>query len=236
MKLLSSVKTDTTSLSDRAAEQIIRFIQENQLQRGDRLPNERLLESQLGVSRSTIREAMRSLSSRGIVVIRQGSGTYIASSPGVVEDPLGMQFKYNKDKLLLDLLEVRIILEPEIAALCAKRASDEDIREITELAEYVERCIVDGVDHTEHDVAFHCKVAAVTGNDILNVLFPEIVKSIRLFSQVLESRILHTVGEAHTRIAAAISLRDPDLAREAMYAHIVTNKNAIQARIEQNWK
>lgn len=232
---LESVKSDSTSLSDRAAEQIVRFIQDNQMQRGDRLPNERVLEMQLGVSRSTIREAMRSLSSRGIVVIRQGSGTYIASSPGVVDDPLGLEFKYNKDKLLLDLLEVRVILEPEIAALCATRATDEDIREILAMAERVEGCIKAGVDHTEHDVAFHCKVAAVTGNEILHVLFPEIVKSIRLFSQVLENRILHTVGEAHVRIAEAIGRRDPAMARAAMFAHIETNKNAIQARIEQNW-
>lgn len=230
---LSSVRRDNTSLSNKAVEQIIQFIQENQLDVGNRLPNEKELEARLNVSRGTIREAMRSLSSRGIVVIRQGSGTYISNSPGVAEDPLGLAFKYDKEKVMSDLLEIRFMMEPSIAACSAMRASGEDKKEILSLADKVADCIKSGVDHTEQDVAFHCKIAESTGNDILTVLIPEIVKGIRLFSQVLEDRILHEVVGAHGRIAQAISEMDAEKAYKAMLAHLESNRIAIEAYIRQ---
>lgn len=71
---------------------------------------------------------MKLLASRNIVTIRQGSGTYVASSPGMVEDPLGFLFIGDKEKLVHDLLEVRFLLEPSIAAMAATHATDEDIK------------------------------------------------------------------------------------------------------------
>ena len=71
---------------------------------------------------------MKLLASRNIVTIRQGSGTYIASSPGMVEDPLGFTFIGNKQKLIHDLLEVRFLLEPSIAAMAATNAEEKDIK------------------------------------------------------------------------------------------------------------
>ena len=81
---------------------------------------------------------MRLLASRNIVTIRQGSGTYIASSPGMVDDPLCFTFIGNKQKLINDLLEVRFLLEPPIAAMAATRADKKDIKKITALCDEVE--------------------------------------------------------------------------------------------------
>lgn len=225
---LSIVKGDNAPLSVKAAEQIIKYIQENRMQKGDRLPNEKTLVEQLKVSRSTLREAMRILSSRSIVVIRQGSGTYITNLPGVAEDPLGLQFKYDKEKVVIDLLELRFIMEPGIAASCAHRASKEDVEEIERLAKNVSDCIKAGLDHTELDVAFHCKIAQSTGNEILNVLFPEIVKGVRLFTSLLGDRIIKEIGADHEHIAQAIAEGDAVSAYNAMLVHLERNKYAIK--------
>lgn len=225
---LSLVKSDNVPLSEKAAEQIIKYIQVNQMQKGDRLPNEKKFVEHLNVSRSTIREAMRSLSSRGIVTIRQGSGTYISNLPGVSEDPLGLEFKYDKARVYLDLLELRLIMEPSIAALCARRASEEDVEELQRLAAQVSDCIRKGVSHIEADVAFHCKVAESAGNDILNVLFPEIAKGIRLFTTILGDKIIYDVIVDHERIAQAVHERDTQRAYNAMMVHLERNRYAIE--------
>ena len=112
------------SLPQKISEDIITFILEEKLQPGDKLPNETVLSEHLNAGRSSIREAMKLLASRNIVTIRQGSGTYIASSPGVVQDPLGFTFISDKQKLIHDLLEVRFLLEPSIAAMAAAHADE----------------------------------------------------------------------------------------------------------------
>ena len=94
------------SLPQKISEDIISLILEENLQPGDKLPNETILSERLNAGRSSVREAMKLLASRNIVTIRQGSGTYIASSPGMVEDPLGFTFyRKLKQKLIHDLLE-----------------------------------------------------------------------------------------------------------------------------------
>ncbi len=231
---MSLVKSDNVPLSEKAAERIIQYIQENRMQKGDRLPNEKNLMGQMNVSRTTVREAMRSLSSRGIVVIRQGSGTYISNLPGVAEDPLGLQFKYDKKKVLMDLWELRFIMEPYVASLSAERASKEDAAEIQRLAAEVSDCIRAGVNHIKPDVAFHCKIAESTGNDILNVFFPEIVKGIRLFTTLLGSMIVKDVILDHENIAQAIGMGDARGAYEAMRIHLQRNKDALEHYLEQN--
>ena len=112
------------SLPQKISEDIISLILEENLQPGDKLPNETILSERLNAGRSSVREAMKLLASRNIVTIRQGSGTYIASSPGMVEDPLGFTFIGNKQKLIHDLLEVRFLLEPSIAAMAATNAEE----------------------------------------------------------------------------------------------------------------
>lgn len=98
------------SLPEKLSDDIIAYILEEQLQPNDKLPNESVLSEKMGAGRSSIREAMKLLASRNIVTIRQGSGTYVAASPGVVDDPLGFTFIDDKKKLTLDLLDVRFLL------------------------------------------------------------------------------------------------------------------------------
>ena len=98
------------SRADSAAQQIIDLIQEKNLQPGDRLPNEQELALLLNVGRSTLREAIRRLVTRNILVVRQGSGTYVSDHTGVPEDPLGLTFIEKGPKLAKDLVEFRLMI------------------------------------------------------------------------------------------------------------------------------
>ena len=134
-------ESDERNLPQKISEDIISFILNEHLQPGDKLPNEAHLAKELNIGRSSLREAMKLLASRNIVTIRQGSGTYVASSPGVVDDPLGFTFIPDKKKLVQDLLEVRFLLEPAIAAMSATYADDNDIEKIVSLCDEVEELL-----------------------------------------------------------------------------------------------
>ena len=153
------------SLPQKISEDIIALILEENLQPGDKLPNETILAERLNAGRSSIREAMKLLASRNIVTIRQGSGTYIAASPGMVEDPLGFTFIGNKQKLINDLLEVRFLLEPSIAAMAATHADEKDIKKITALCDEVELLLKDQKDHTQKDIELHTAIAFICRNN-----------------------------------------------------------------------
>ncbi|MFR5389127.1 MAG: FadR/GntR family transcriptional regulator [Eubacterium sp.] len=135
---MMNFESDERNLPQKISEDIISFILNEHLQPGDKLPNEAHLAKELNIGRSSLREAMKLLASRNIVTIRQGSGTYVASSPGVVDDPLGFTFIPDKKKLVQDLLEVRFLLEPAIAAMSATYADDNDIEKIVSLCDEVE--------------------------------------------------------------------------------------------------
>ena len=225
---LESVQSDKATLSERVAAQIIGYIQENQLKEGDRLPNERSLGTRLNVSRTTIREAMRLLVSRRIVEVKRGSGTYVTAMPGMTEDPFGFGFIYNKTRLVFDLLEIRLLFEPEIAALAAERASGREIEEIRALAKEVEKCIASGVNHSGPDVNFHMMIVKSTGNEVLAKLMPVIIKGVPLFVEITRNRILRETVLTHRKIAEAIAGHDAAGARAAMTEHLQYNKNALE--------
>lgn len=233
---LSAIRSDNTVLSEKVAEQVIQYIQENRLRCGDRLPNEKELEASLGVSRSTIREAMRSLRSRGIVVIRQGSGTYVAESMGVAADPLGLAFRYDRNRTLADLLDIRFMIEPSIAAACAERASVEQKQEIRRQADLVADLIRRGEDHAGADVELHCKIAQYADNELVNVLFPDILMGIKLYLTLLEDKLLRKTISAHEEIVGAILAGDAKEAYDAMLRHLEDNRIAIMECLREENK
>ena len=205
MHLLSEEK----SLPQKISEDIIALILEENLQPGDKLPNETILSERLNAGRSSVREAMKLLASRNIVTIRQGSGTYIASSPGMVEDPLGFTFIGNKQKLINDLLEVRFLLEPSIAAMAATHADEKDIKKITALCDDVENLLNNGEDHTMKDIEFHTTIAMSSKNLVVPRLIPVINSSIPLFVETTENRLRKEQNQSHREIAQAIAAPDP---------------------------
>ena len=217
--------SEEKSLPQKISEDIIALILEENLQPGDKLPNETILSERLNAGRSSVREAMKLLASRNIVTIRQGSGTYISSSPGMVDDPLGFTFIGNKQKLITDLLEVRFLLEPSIAAMAATRADKKDIKKITALCDEVEELLRKHEDHTQK---FHAAIALSSKNVVVPRLVPVINSSIPLFVETTRGTLLEETIETHRAIADAIAAHDPLRAQDAMYLHLVYNRKRIQ--------
>lgn len=222
------------SLPQKISEDIISFILDENLHPGDRLPNEMVLSERLNVGRSSIREAMKLLASRNIVTIRQGSGTYVASSPGVVEDPLGFTFIGNKQKLIHDLMEVRFLLEPSIASMAAVHADENDIKKITVLCNEVENLLENHEDHTQKDIEFHTAIALSSKNVVVPRLIPVINSSIPLFVEITENTLHAETIETHREIAEAIAAHDPLRAQDAMYLHLVYNRKRMYLIKEEN--
>ena len=222
---MTNLSSEEKNLPQKISEDIIALILEENLQPGDKLPNETILSERLNAGRSSVREAMKLLASRNIVTIRQGSGTYIASSPGMVEDPLGFTFIENKQKLINDLLEVRFLLEPAIAAMAATHADKKDIKKITALCD--EALLKNQKDHTQKDIEFHTAIAMSSKNVVVPRLIPIINSSIPLFVETTGGILHEETIETHREIADAIASHDPLRAQDAMYLHLVYNRKRI---------
>lgn len=216
------------SLPQKIAEDIIALILEENLKPGDKLPNETVLCQRLNVGRSSLREAMRALASRNIVTIRQGSGTYIASSTGVADDPLGLSFINNKKKLIHDLMEIRFLLEPSIAALAAMHADDTEIKKIYQLCDDVEELLKANKDHSDKDIELHTAIALSSKNIVVPRLVPVIFRSIPLLIERTGNTLCNETIESHREIADAIAAHDAVRAHDAMYLHLVYNRKQIQ--------
>ena len=136
------------------------------------------------MGRSTIREAVKLLSSKGIVEVRRGSGTYVLATALGVGDPLGLSSVQDKTALALDLVNVRLLLEPGIAEMAANNATDEDIVRLRRLCERVEAKIHDGDRYIEDDIAFHTCVAESGKNMVVEQLIPIIDTAVMMFVNV----------------------------------------------------
>jgi len=215
-------------LAEQIALRLKRYIIENNLSAGEKIPPEQRLVEMMGVGRGTIREAVKILASRNILDVRHGSGTFIADNIGVSEDPLGLSFIKDKSKLTRDLLEVRIIIEPPIAALAAKNALPEEITELENLCSQVEVLLHAGRDYTEKDVLFHKKIAELSKNIVVPNLIPIISVAVDLFTSLTGRKLVSETLETHREIVDAIKRHDGEWAYEAMYLHLLYNKNILK--------
>lgn len=208
---------------DAAASQAVAHIQDlirrGAVRPGEKLPSERELSRMLGVSRSTLREAIRALIVMNILVSRHGDGTYVSSlEPDVLSAPLTFAFDM-RPALVGHLFEARRILETACARLAARRISAQELEKLEEL---VARDDEDADELIDSDVALHTAIAHATGNPILLALMGSIGQL------ALESRrtTVSLPGQAararrdHRRIVAALARRDAEAAAAAMDAHL----------------
>lgn len=221
------------SLSEKISDDIITYILKEGLHPGDRLPNELILSKSMGVGRSSLREAMKLLASRNIVDIRQGSGTYVSEDPGMAKDPLGLTFIEDRQKLAYDLLEVRFLLEPSIAASAAQHADAEDIKKLQTICSEIEALLCNNQDYTEKDIEFHTAIAMSSKNLVVPRLVPIINSSIELFIDLTNRSLLQETLETHRGILDAIAAHDPIAAQDAMYLHLVYNRRLILKKAGQ---
>ncbi len=215
-------------LAEQVEEQIYHYILDTPLNSGSKLPNEFELGEKFGVGRSTIREAVKLLSSRGIVEVRRGSGTYVlATAPGI-GDPLELSSVQDKTALALDLVNVRLLLEPGIAEMAANNATDEDIARLRRLCERVEQKIRNGDRYIEDDIAFHTCVAESSKNMVVEQLIPIIDTAVMMFVNVTHQKLIDETIMTHRMVVEEIAAHDPIGARNAMTMHLTFNRRMIK--------
>lgn len=217
------------SLIEQTSESIFNYIITNNLSAGDKLPNEYKLAEAVNVGRSTLREAVRTLVSRNILEVRQGSGTYVSENTGVIDDPLGFSFVKDTLKLTEDLFEIRYLLEPRVAALAAMNATEEQIEKLDTIRLEIEEKMGDFDDeHFEKDIEFHRLISEMSGNVAMSNIIPVINQSISLYNDYYTSKqIKEETIVSHKEIVDAIKDRDPIAAEDVMRIHIVTNRRSL---------
>ena len=214
-------------------EELLRFIQETPVNIGERIPNEFDLSKKFNAGRSTVREAVKSLASKGVLEVRQGAGTFVISTSTVEDDPLRLARYHDKLQLALELFDVRLMIEPEIAALAAQNASDEDIAEIKTLCDEVEEIYLSGNNHVHKDIELHKKIAHSSKNRVVEELIPLIISAVYTFANVTHRLLLHQTIETHRAITEAISRHDQTGAKCAMEMHLIYNRQMILKLINQ---
>ena len=210
-------------LAEQVAQRLKDYILEKDLKAGDRLPTETTLTRQMGVARSTVREAIKRLESQHILVVRHGAGSFVADHPGMTDDPLGLDFVQDRERLAFDLLEVRIIIEPAIAELAAQHATPKDIAELESLYNTMERHIMNGEDYLAEDMKFHQTIARASGNLVAPKLTPIITAAVEIFTEGTHRALLQETLDTHKGVLEAIKARDSIWARDAMLMHLIYN-------------
>lgn len=131
-------KMDKRLLGKQLEDELMNYILEEPVEIGRKIPNEFELAEKFGVGRSTVREAVKGLASKGILEVRRGDGTYVISTKTLQDDPLGLSKFEDKFKLALDLFDVRLMLEPEIVSRAAENATEDDLVRLKQLCDETE--------------------------------------------------------------------------------------------------
>lgn len=209
-------------LPEQIADKLREMIIQEEMKTGSKLPAEAELMVRFGVSRSTVREAVKILQTEHIVDIRQGQGTFLCAMPGLADDPLGLRFA-DQEELITQLLETRLLIEPNVAALAAQRRLDTHLAEMKSLLDKMDNAYLHGENYTPYDAQFHSVIAGCTGNDVMKRLLPTIHESIRAGYQHTRrvEGSYQRASQCHLEMYRAIAERDSDRARLAAQRHMV---------------
>jgi len=241
-KIIGPLRSGQTT--EQVVARVYELIKRDDLKPGDRLPPERELAKQLGISRPSLRSALGSLISMGVLQSRQGAGTFIVDGPPALDsEPLRLLAQLHGFSFD-NMFETRSILEVGAAGLAAERATAEHLALMSDEIAEMFAALKDPQQFLVHDIGFHRAVAAASGNPTLATL-------VEMVSAILYERRRDTIDRAHDfnealelhrRVYRAIRARNADEAREAMGEHIVRAQRAFaleekqQANSEANGK
>lgn len=211
-----------TTLSEQIATIIATMISEGKWKPSEKLPSEPALCQSFGVGRSTLREALKALSFVGMVEIQHGGGTYVSAEATSVLRRILPQAWLAEEKVS-DLCEARIALESELVALCARRATEEDLENIEKLVNEMRQAFRESGDRfLQLDLEFHLTIANASKNQVLadslrtiRELLHELIKKSQELPGGREVALAH-----HTKILEALKQRNPRKARTAMRSHV----------------
>lgn len=218
----------STTLAKQVSEKLMEYIKEKKLNPGERLGTELEISERLNVSRSTVREAIKILVSRNILEVRQGSGTYVSRRKGIVEDPLGISLISDRFKLTWDLLEFRMMIEPQTAYMAALNALPGQIEELERLCDQMDQMDAENRERVQPDTRFHICIAEASGNLVMPNLIPIIQEAIELFIHYTKREKTRETVAAHRDILEGIRRHDPEWARDMMSMHLMFNRQELR--------
>lgn len=212
-------------LTEAAIERVRSLIISGRLVPGERLPAEAELAVELGVSRSSLREAVRGLVTAGVLDVRRGDGTYVTSlTPHLLLTGIGAAVELMQDDSILDLLESRRLIEPVVTGLAAERAGPDQRREMERHIDLMARATLHE-DLIRHDTDFHATVARASHNAVLASVLTGISAGTvrtRVWRGIIDADANHRTVEEHRAILAAVEAGDARLAEAAALVHVAS--------------
>jgi GntR family transcriptional regulator, transcriptional repressor for pyruvate dehydrogenase complex len=222
------------ALTDEAIDKMKQMIISGRVRPGDKLPREADLAAELGLSRNSLREAVKALTLVNVLDVRQGDGTYVTSlAPSLLLEAISFIVDFHRDDTVLAFLEVRRILEPAAAALAATRMTEEDLAALGKVLEVVD--VTTPVDElVAADLDFHRQIAVGAGNPVLASLVDNMsapTTRARIWRGMTEPRALERTLAEHRAIYNAILGRDADLAASWATVHIAGIESWLRAAL-----
>jgi DNA-binding FadR family transcriptional regulator len=218
---------ENKSLSERIATELYNIVVlQKKFAPGDKLPNENDLSQQLGVSRTTLREAVRYLVAQGVLSVQRGRGTFIS-------EDLSIFNKYDVGTLsharLGDMYEIRLMFEPQCSMLACFRATEDELQNIFEQAQYVEKLVLEDGAWPDEDQKFHEMLAAASHNEFIIRMFPIINAAVNEAMEMTDNTeaLKNIVIFDNRDICGFLRLRDGAGAKSAMSIHIRHVINAL---------
>lgn len=220
------------ALTDVAIAQLQELIRSGELPPGSRLPPEQQLAAQLGLSRSSMREAVKALELIRVLDVRRGDGTYVTSlEPRLLLEGLGFAIDLLQEESILQVVEVRRLLEPVATSLAAARITDPSLDELRELLETMEGTGSDVERQVHLDATFHSTIFAATRNQtlrsILDGLSSRTLRA-RIWRGVVEADALQRTAREHRAIYEALVERNSRLAEATALVHINTSESWLR--------
>ena len=219
----------STRIYEEIVRQVKQLIAEGKLKSGDRLPPERDLAEKFMVSRTSVREALRALQSRGLIDIRAGEGAFIRDiSVDTLIEPLALVILPHREAVG-ELFEARRLLEPAIASLAARRATREELGEMERILDAQAKEVAEGRTGVAQDAALHSAIAHSAHNRAIT----RIVHALMDILTQSREESLHTPGRPtrshadHQRILEAVKRRDEVAAHRAMLDHLIAVENLV---------
>ncbi|MBE6970936.1 MAG: FadR family transcriptional regulator [Ruminococcaceae bacterium] len=212
----------TRNLTDQTADQLFQLITSHpDLGPGTRLPAEAELCAMFGVSRTTLREAVRSLAVQGYVEVRHGKGTFVCDRTNIRQD-IGLSLLESVQVRLQDLFEIRLMIEPNTAMLACRRGTDEEIAHIIHCADVVAEQIQSGGDWDSADLDFHHAFVAACHNQFMEQLVPILNRAVTSTWRMVGTypSLPEMVLRDNELIVGFLKARDAQGTRLAMEAHL----------------
>ncbi len=213
---------ERTTLTQAAFERLIASILHGTWKAGDRIPPERELCQQLGIARTSLREALKAMELIGMLDGRVGEGTFVRPRSEFLSRPLLWAFTGTDRKELKDIMEARTLIEEILAGLAAERGSDAEILAIGQIVQRIRDGIEKGQSILDPDMAFHLAVGSAAHNEVLNNSVHLLRNILRhwIYQRHMVPNVPNKVLMQHDAIYEAIRHRDPNSARKAMREHL----------------